>query len=261
MKLALAIMIGTSAQMLAEALTLGEANGLDRAQMLEVIAASAVGSPFVGYKAGPLIADDYRSTFSSHLMYKDLRLVIGSANDGGRAGARRRARPAARAGLHRRRHGRAGLHGAAAAPAARGRAARRPADRERGSDWMSRTFGPMNVDWEQRVDMDRLRRERLQRLQGLLAASELGALLCFDQSNIRYVTATHIGTWAMDKLARFSPAGPRRGAGPVGLRLRGAPPPALQPVARGPRARGHLDHARRRWCPAPAARTTSPTRS
>src|SRR5439155_26176735 len=28
--------------------------------------------------------------------------------------------------------------------------------------------------------------------------------LCFDMANIRYITATHIGTWAMDKLARFS---------------------------------------------------------
>ena len=33
--------------------------------------------------------------------------------------------------------------------------------------------------------------------------SELGALLCFDMANIRYITATHIGTWAMDKLIRF----------------------------------------------------------
>src|SRR5947209_18030681 len=32
----------------------------------------------------------------------------------------------------------------------------------------------------------------------------MGALLCFDMNNIRYITATHIGTWAMDKLARFS---------------------------------------------------------
>ena len=30
-----------------------------------------------------------------------------------------------------------------------------------------------------------------------------GALLCFDMSNIRYITATHIGTWAADKLNRF----------------------------------------------------------
>jgi Xaa-Pro aminopeptidase len=32
----------------------------------------------------------------------------------------------------------------------------------------------------------------------------LGALLCFDMNNVRYITATHIGTWAMDKLARFT---------------------------------------------------------
>ncbi len=69
---------------------------------------------------------------------------------------------------------------------------------------MGSTFGLNTVDWEQRVDVDRLRRERLARVKQLLEESELGALLCFDMANIRYVTATHIGTWAMDKLARFS---------------------------------------------------------
>ena len=68
---------------------------------------------------------------------------------------------------------------------------------------MGKTFGLITVDWEQRVDIDRLRRERLARIKGLLAESDIGALLCFDMSNIRYITATHIGTWAMDKLARF----------------------------------------------------------
>jgi len=66
-----------------------------------------------------------------------------------------------------------------------------------------RTYGTMGVDWEQRVDFDRLRRERLDRAKKHLAESELGALLCFDMNNIRYITATHIGTWAMDKLVRF----------------------------------------------------------
>jgi Xaa-Pro aminopeptidase len=66
-----------------------------------------------------------------------------------------------------------------------------------------KTFGTMAVDWEERVDFDRLRRERLERAKRHLRASELGALLCFDMSNIRYITATHIGTWAMDKLIRF----------------------------------------------------------
>src|SRR5882724_2748009 len=66
-----------------------------------------------------------------------------------------------------------------------------------------RTYGTMQVDWEQRADFDRLRTERLARAKAHLKRSELGALLCFDMSNIRYVTATHIGTWAMDKLNRF----------------------------------------------------------
>ncbi|GER82877.1 MAG: aminopeptidase P family protein [Thermogemmatispora sp.] len=67
-----------------------------------------------------------------------------------------------------------------------------------------KTYGPMAVDWEVRVDYERLRRERLARVQKLLKESELGALLCFDMSNIRYITSTHIGTWAMDKLFRFT---------------------------------------------------------
>ncbi|HEY3541300.1 MAG TPA: Xaa-Pro peptidase family protein [Gaiellaceae bacterium] len=66
-----------------------------------------------------------------------------------------------------------------------------------------RTYGTMAVDWEQRVDMERLRTERLARAKQFLKESELGALLCFDMNNIRYITATHIGTWAMDKLIRF----------------------------------------------------------
>ena len=65
------------------------------------------------------------------------------------------------------------------------------------------SFGTMAVDWEERVRFDRLREERLARISALLAESELGALLCFDMVNIRYVTATHIGTWAQDKLNRF----------------------------------------------------------
>jgi Xaa-Pro aminopeptidase len=66
-----------------------------------------------------------------------------------------------------------------------------------------KTFGLNGVDWEERVNFERLRNERLARIKALLKESELGALLCFDMNNVRYITATHIGTWAMDKLARF----------------------------------------------------------
>src|ERR1700688_1988044 len=62
----------------------------------------------------------------------------------------------------------------------------------------------MAVDWENRIDFDRLRRERLARAKALLAKSEMGALLCFDMNNVRYLTATHIGTWAQDKISRFA---------------------------------------------------------
>ncbi len=66
------------------------------------------------------------------------------------------------------------------------------------------TYGTMAVDWEQRIDFDRLRRERLAHAQGLLAKSEMGALLCFDMNNVRYLTSTHIGSWAQDKISRFT---------------------------------------------------------
>jgi Xaa-Pro aminopeptidase len=60
----------------------------------------------------------------------------------------------------------------------------------------------MAVDWEQRIDFARLRAERLLKAQTALQESDLGAVLLFDQNNIRYVTSTHIGEWARDKSAR-----------------------------------------------------------
>ena len=62
----------------------------------------------------------------------------------------------------------------------------------------------MTVDWEERVNPDRLRSYRLGRARDALDASELGAVLLFDFNNIRYVTSTHIGEWARDKMTRFA---------------------------------------------------------
>jgi Xaa-Pro aminopeptidase len=67
-----------------------------------------------------------------------------------------------------------------------------------------KTHGTMAVDWEQRIDFDRLRRERLQKAKDLLKQSSMGSLLCFDMNNVRYLTSTHIGTWAQDKANRFT---------------------------------------------------------
>src|SRR5256885_16351997 len=60
----------------------------------------------------------------------------------------------------------------------------------------------MAVDWEQRIDFARLRGERLEKARASLSESSLGAVLLFDQNNIRYVSSTHIGEWARDKSAR-----------------------------------------------------------
>ncbi len=64
--------------------------------------------------------------------------------------------------------------------------------------------GRMQVDFEERVDFRRLHEYRLARVRQALAPSGLGALLCFDQHNIRYTTSTVIGEWARDKLTRWS---------------------------------------------------------
>ena len=64
--------------------------------------------------------------------------------------------------------------------------------------------GHTHVDFEQRVDFRRLHDYRLARTRAALANSGLGALLCFDQCNIRYTTSTVIGEWARDKLTRYS---------------------------------------------------------
>ena len=61
----------------------------------------------------------------------------------------------------------------------------------------------MAVDWEERVNYERLRSYRLDRVRKALDASELGALLVFDTANIRYLTATHIGYWAFNKMERW----------------------------------------------------------
>ena len=64
--------------------------------------------------------------------------------------------------------------------------------------------GRMHVDWEERVDFRRLHEYRLTRTRDAIANAGLGAVLVFDMNNIRYITSTHIGEWARDKVARFA---------------------------------------------------------
>jgi Xaa-Pro aminopeptidase len=64
--------------------------------------------------------------------------------------------------------------------------------------------GRMNVDFEERVDFARLRAYRLDRAKRAMEAAGLGALLVFDNNNIRYLTSIAIGEWTRDKLCRYA---------------------------------------------------------
>lgn len=48
--------------------------------------------------------------------------------------------------------------------------------------------GPFRADWEARPDLQRLREARVERVQELLCASELDALLMWKDENVRYLT-------------------------------------------------------------------------
>ena len=84
-----------------------------------------------------------------------------------------------------------------ASPSSTDRGARAPAvDPGHRWDRPIRAPGRMQVDFEERVDFRRLHDYRLGRTRSALARSGLGALLLFDQHNIRYVSGTVIGDLA-----------------------------------------------------------------
>jgi Xaa-Pro dipeptidase len=64
--------------------------------------------------------------------------------------------------------------------------------------------GVIGVDWESRVDFERLRQHRIARTKQMMQEEDLGALLLFETSNIRYATSTQIGYWAFNKGERYA---------------------------------------------------------
>jgi len=77
MKLSLNLMIATTMQMQAEAVVMAEKAGLDVAQVCDIIAGSAVGSPLTGYKSKVIAEGVYAPAFPIRLMIKDLKLALG----------------------------------------------------------------------------------------------------------------------------------------------------------------------------------------
>jgi Xaa-Pro aminopeptidase len=65
------------------------------------------------------------------------------------------------------------------------------------------TLGMMATDVEQRIDFDAMRKYRLQRAREQMEKYDLGALLCMDLDNTRYITSTHLAEWARGKYFRW----------------------------------------------------------
>ena len=82
-KLAVNLMLAVSAGMLGEAPALARRGNVAIADVLDLIKASALGSPMVVGKVGFLKAADYTPTFSGRQMAKDLDLILGAANAAG----------------------------------------------------------------------------------------------------------------------------------------------------------------------------------
>ena len=82
MKLAVNSIIALTNEAIAEALVLAESSGVSRADAYEVLAASAIASPFVQYKQAAFLDPDSAPVgFTTTLMQKDLALALALARN------------------------------------------------------------------------------------------------------------------------------------------------------------------------------------
>jgi 3-hydroxyisobutyrate dehydrogenase-like beta-hydroxyacid dehydrogenase len=79
LKLVLNALVGATAALLGEALTLGRKGNLSMETMLEVICESAVASPLIAYKRDLLVNRNFDPAFSVSQMMKDFDLILGAA--------------------------------------------------------------------------------------------------------------------------------------------------------------------------------------
>ncbi|MDQ3577352.1 MAG: NAD(P)-dependent oxidoreductase [Actinomycetota bacterium] len=79
-KVAMTLLMGVQMQALAEAIVFGERAGLDRTQLIGMIAASGYSSPVMKFKAGVMARRAFdHADFKLSLMRKDLLLALGDA--------------------------------------------------------------------------------------------------------------------------------------------------------------------------------------
>ena len=67
-----------------------------------------------------------------------------------------------------------------------------------------RLYSQTGAEWQQRVNFERLRKDRLKRLQDQMSANDLGALVLFAGANIRYATGSYQGNWKYNINIRYA---------------------------------------------------------
>ncbi|MCW2870470.1 NAD(P)-dependent oxidoreductase [Actinacidiphila oryziradicis] len=82
-KIAINMLVGVGMASLIESVALAERLGIGRQQFLDVVAGSAVGSPFFAAKTPALVAHDYTPAASLALMKKDLDLAMAASAEAG----------------------------------------------------------------------------------------------------------------------------------------------------------------------------------
>jgi 3-hydroxyisobutyrate dehydrogenase len=76
LKLLLNMMVGITSAMAGEALVFGEKGGMDWNQMIDIIGASVVASPLIGYKAQLLKSRNYTPAFTIDQIAKDFDIAL-----------------------------------------------------------------------------------------------------------------------------------------------------------------------------------------
>ena len=67
-----------------------------------------------------------------------------------------------------------------------------------------RVYSQTGADWQQRVNFERLRQDRLRQARESMAAHDLGALVLLAGANIRYVTGSYQGNWKYNINIRYA---------------------------------------------------------
>ncbi len=67
-----------------------------------------------------------------------------------------------------------------------------------------RVFSLTGADWQDRVNFDRLRKERLARAREQMEIHDLGALVVYDGANVRYLTSSFQGNWKYNIFIRYA---------------------------------------------------------